>query len=310
MDELGVAAWRCGARLRADGPEQSATVAALAANAERNGVEARLLGEGELAVPGEGVTDPRAFAWALADAAAAAGATLMLGAPSAGARPSRRRGTGRDALRSGRRLHVRAVANCAGLQADEVAAMGGERSFEVYPRKGEFLVFEQPAQQPLREILLPVPSGAGKGVLVFPTIDGHVIAGPTARDRQDKHDWTVEADAGELILGRARDMFPALDGAEPIAAYAGLRPAGRGSNYVIEASRALPGLVNVAAIRSTGLSASLAIGEHAVELLSAAGGFELRTPRVLPAPAPREDLLPWWQSAAERSLAAGTAGEA
>ena len=56
--------------------------------------------------------------------------------------------------------------------------------------------------------------------------------------------------------------MPELEGAEPIAAYAGLRPAGRGVNYLIGPSRDCPGLVNVAAIRSTGLTASLGIAEH------------------------------------------------
>ena len=32
-------------------------------------------------------------------------------------------------------------------------------------------------------------------------------------------------------------MHPPLEGAEPIAAYAGLRPAGRGVNYLIGAVR-------------------------------------------------------------------------
>src|ERR1700682_5716546 len=110
--------------------------------------------------------------------------------------------------------------------------------------------------EPLEQILLPVPSPLGKGVLVFPTIDREIIAGPTAREREDKRDWSVEADAAELILARAIGMYPPLQRAEQIGAYAGLRPAGRNANYVIESSRTLPGLIHVAAIRSTGLSAS------------------------------------------------------
>ena len=58
---------------------------------------------------------------------------------------------------------------------------------------------------------------------------------------------------------------------EPIAAYAGLRPAGRGVNYVIGRSHACPELVNVAAIRSTGLTASLGIAERVCALVASAG---------------------------------------
>ncbi len=296
---LGVIVRRCGARLRGHDDAQHAAIARLAANAARNGVEVDLRGPGELIVPGESITDPLAFTAALGERARAAGAAVRLDCPVAALAAGGGGGV-RVELSGGGELLARGVANCAGLFADELAAVGGESPFEVYPRKGEFLVFEQPGER-LDEILLPVPSAAGKGVLVFPTVDGHVIAGPTARDREDKRDWAVEQDAGELILNRARTIFPPLEGREPIAAYAGLRPAGRGVNYAIAPSRTLPGLVNAAAIRSTGLTAAPAIGEYVAGLLAAATGLRLAEPAKLaplPGRAPEE---PWWRVAAERS---------
>jgi len=143
-----------------------------------------------------------------------------------------------------------------------------------------------------------VPSALGKGVLVFPTIDRQIIAGPTAREREDKDDWSVEDDAAELIMARARRSYPALERATPVGAYAGLRPAGREANYVIEPSRALPGLIHVAAIRSTGLSASLGIGEHVAGLLAEQGAFERGDVRALPTPAGAVAAGPWWERAA------------
>ncbi|MCW3034339.1 MAG: putative dehydrogenase, partial [Solirubrobacterales bacterium] len=305
LPKLGIVLERCGALLRGD-PSQVATVERLAANAHANGVAVEARGPGELFVPGESITDPVAFTEALADRARARGADVRLGAPVAAIGRGENGGV-RVELASGERLLVRGVANCAGLYADELAASAGPAPFEVYPRKGEFLVFEQPAE-PLREILLPLPSAAGKGVLVFPTIDGHVIAGPTARDRADKGDWRVEPDAGELILEKARRMFAALEGAEPIAAYAGLRPAGRGANYAIAPSTVLPALVNVGAIRSTGLTAALGIGELVARLLGGVAGLRLReTPRETALPA-RTPAPPWWQLAAERSRRAEEEG--
>ena len=72
-----------------------------------------------------------------------------------------------------------------------MARLAGDDSFEIYPRKGEFLVFDPPGGEPLERILLPVPTKRTKGVLVFPTIDGKVVAGPTAVDQEDKDDWSV-----------------------------------------------------------------------------------------------------------------------
>ena len=308
--ELTVASWRCGARLDPGSEDERRAVARLAENARVNGVEAHLGEDGSLTVPGETVTDPAAFVHALAGAARSGGATVRLGSRVIGLAPASDAGVSLE-LQHGERLRARSAVNCAGLFADEVARMAGEDRITVYPRKGEFLVFAAPAVDPLERILLPVPSAVGKGVLVFPTVDRRaVIAGPTAREREDKRDWSVEADAGELILPRARRMYPALERASQIGAYAGLRPAGRGANYVIEVSRTLPGLIHVAAIRSTGLSASLAIGEHVADMLGDRGLVELGPVRPLSAPVVRATAEPWWERAAryqaESSSARGT----
>jgi glycerol-3-phosphate dehydrogenase len=303
LDELGVSVWRCGAVLTPGGEEERAAVARLAENARGNGVEAHLGEDGSLNVPGETVSDPVAFVHALAGSAQAGGATIVLGARvSAIARAD---GSGLVVtLETGEALRVRAAINCAGLHADEIARSAGDELVDVYPRKGEFLVFEAPQDPALERILLPVPSALGKGVLVFPTLDRRaVIAGPTAREREDKRDRSVEADAAELIVAKAQRMYPALEGLEPIGSYAGLRPAGRDANYVIERSRALPALVHVAAIRSTGLSASLAIGEHVVAMLADGGAISPGPVRPLPTPAPPAPSDRWWERAARISRA-------
>jgi glycerol-3-phosphate dehydrogenase len=294
--ELGFPLLHCGARLSPAGAEERRATARLRANAAANGVAARLERDGTLLVPGEAVTDPVAFVHALAGAARAGGAEIRLQSRVVAISAA---GAGfAVALDGGTELSARGVVNCAGLYADEVGALAGEPPAEIYPRKGEFLVFPSPAGGP-PEILLPVPSAAGKGVLVFPTLDGRVIAGPTARDRADKEDWSVEEDAEQLIRARAERMFPALREVDPEGAYAGLRPAGRNANYVIAASRRLPGVVHAAAIRSTGLSASLAIGEHVAGLLERSGTVALGPERKLVSPEAPPPAASWWRRAAE-----------
>ena len=132
--------------------------------------------------------------------------------------------------------------NCAGLYADDVARMVGDDTFEIYPRKGEFFVFQLPGGRTLDHILLPVPTKITKGVLVFPTLDGKVVCGPTAYDQSDKQDWSVRPEARDEIVDKAIGQFPELAGLEPIASYAGLRTAGRNANYVIGPSTACDAL--------------------------------------------------------------------
>jgi glycerol-3-phosphate dehydrogenase len=250
---------------------------------------------GVLSIPGEAITDPVAYCLALAAAAQWQGAKLFTDWPLAAIEQT----TGKLTLEaaSGERLSARVVVNCAGLRADTVARLAGDDSFAVYPRKGEFLVFAAP-EQPLGHILLPIPSERTKGVLVFPTVDGMVVAGPTAVDQTDKDDWTVRPEARAEILPKASAMYPPIAQAEPVFAYAGLRPAGRGINYLIGRSTVCPRLVNVAAIRSTGLSASLGIAEYVTGIV-AEMGVELSSERKLEPAQATTPGGPWWRRTAD-----------
>jgi glycerol-3-phosphate dehydrogenase len=217
-------------------------------------------------IAGESITDPVHYTRALAAAAQACGAEIRTG------------------VRVTERLDTLTV-NCAGLYADEVARLYGDDSFEIYPRKGEFFAFDGIA---LDRILLPAPTRRTKGVLVFPTLDGKVVAGPTALDQTDKEDWSVRPEALAEVRAKAAELLPEIAEAEPIASWAGLRPAGRGVNYLIR--RASDDLINVAAIRSTGLTASLGIAEYVAGMI-APRAPERPLPRVT-VPEPEE---PWWR---------------
>jgi glycerol-3-phosphate dehydrogenase len=261
--ELGVPLVRCGAQLVPRDDEERATVRQIAEGAARNGVAVRVHDDGTLEVPGEAITDPVGYVHALAR-----GIEVRLGARVADIE------AGEDMVvhtEGGERVSARLAVNCAGLFADEVARLVGDDSFQIYPRKGEFLVFHPPAGKRLERILLPIPTKRTKGVLVFPRLDGTVAAGPTAVDLDDKADWSVRPEAHDEVIAKAAELLPWLAGAVPVGEWAGLRPAGRGVNYVIGPSHVCPRLINVAAIRSTGLSASLGIGEHVAGLVTSAG---------------------------------------
>jgi glycerol-3-phosphate dehydrogenase len=233
---LGIPVRRCGARMRNAPPEVEQNAQILGVPVARDG--------SDVLVPGESITNPVAMTQAFCTEAERVGASLRLGQRVADDLPD-----------------YDVVVNCAGLFADEVARMFGDDSFAITPRKGEFLVF--PDTDPgLAEILLPVPTPRTKGILVFPTLDGHICCGPTAVDLTDKSDWSVREEARKALHEQTRGMLPELV-AEPLFAYAGLRPAGaNGENYVVGWSSYSDRLLNVAAIRSTGLTAALGIADH------------------------------------------------
>jgi glycerol-3-phosphate dehydrogenase len=295
LARLGVPVRRCGAEVRPR-PGQEKELSGLAERARRNIVEVELR-ERLLEVPGEFVTDPVRLTMALARAAERLGARIWCAARV------ERIALGTEIVLGGREgelARAQVVINCAGLHADEVARAAGDGSFRIIPRKGEFVVFAPPSEGPtIDRILLPVPTKRTKGVLVFPTVDGHVIAGPTARDQEDKRDLRVSPAAARELVEQARKIAPALESHDHVFSYAGLRPAGAdGVNYLIERAQSCPRLINVAAIRSTGLSACLGIAEHVREIVEGED-VPFCPEQPLPTLDPIELGTPWWRRSAD-----------
>lgn len=281
--ETGIPLERTGALLVAWDADQHAVLPELAAKARRNGVDdTRILDAAELyareprlgpgalgalAVPGESIICPWTTTLAYATQAVLAGVDLHLGCRvrAIGER------AGRHEVTSGRGvLHARYLVNAAGLDADTVDGLIGRHDFTVAPRRGQLLVYDTFARDLVRHILLPVPTALGKGVLVAPTVHGNVLLGPTAEDLHDKRATESTAEGLAALREKGRRILPDLLDEEVTAVYAGLRAATEHDDYQIRA-HAERRTVTVGGIRSTGLTASMGIASHVVDLLAAAG---------------------------------------
>ena len=179
-------------------------------------------------------------------------------------------------------LRTRWLVNAAGLGSDEVDRLLGHDRFTVVPRRGELLVFDKLARPLVDRIVLPVPSSKGKGVLVSPTIFGNVMLGPTSEDLVDRADTSTSEEGFAFLLAKGAVLMPDLMAEDVTAAYAGLRAATEHVDYVVDVDASQRYLV-LGGIRSTGLTASMALAELAAELLSGAG-LALRPRDDLPAP--------------------------
>ena len=219
-------------------------------------------------VPGESIIDPWSVTLAYASEAVAAGADLFLGDAVVGVEGLDDRH--RLELGSGDSIDATWVINAAGLRADGLDAMFGHHRFTVTPRRGQLLVYDKLARPLLSSILLPVPTERTKGVLVSPTVWGNLLVGPTAEDLEDKTATCSTAEGIAVLRAAAEALVPALAREEITAIYAGLRAATEHRDYQIDLA-ASERYVCVGGIRSTGLTASLAIAEHVAGLLDAAG---------------------------------------
>ncbi|MCW2641937.1 MAG: ferredoxin [Dactylosporangium sp.] len=174
-------------------------------------------------------------------------------------------------------VRARWVINAAGLGADVLDRLFGHDRFTVTPRRGELLVYDKLARPLVDKIVLPVPTARGKGVLISPTIYGNVMLGPTAEDLTDRTDTGTSEQGFDFLLTKGRRLMPRLLEEEVSATYAGLRAAIDHSDYLIAADPTQRYLL-VGGIRSTGLSAGMAIGEYVRDVIAEAGlGLTPRT---------------------------------
>jgi glycerol-3-phosphate dehydrogenase len=283
--QAGIPLERTGALLVAWTEEQEAALPAIAATARANGCpEPRPLGREELyrrephlgpgaraalEVAGEGIVCPFTTTLAYATEAVLAGCELRRNAPVTGLRRLDG-GRGFAVTTPGDRLTARFLVNAAGLRSDEIDRLAGHDGFTVTPRRGELLVFDKLVRPLLKHIVLAVPTATTKGVLVAPTVYGNVMVGPTADDIEHKDDTSSTKDGIARVHAEAHRILPALAGFDVTAVYVGLRAATEHADYWV-AVHAAEGYACVGGIRSTGLSASLAIAEHVREQLGAAG---------------------------------------
>lgn len=290
VEELGVPFLDVGALMLAREEGDAERLREIADTAAAHGVDTELLdgaalrdvapfvteeARGALSIPGESIVDPFWLTRRLAEAGMAGGARVWTDA----------RVTALDVavdgvtigLADGRTVISDQVFNCAGLWTDEVAALAGDRSFSITPRRGQFLISEETFG--VDRIVLPLPSKMGKGMLVTPIVFGGVLLGPTAEDQDDKTDRSTDATARAAIIAACSSMVPAVSDMIPIRQFAGLRAVSSTGDYILRPSTAGDRLFHVAGIRSTGISASPAIAEHVVGEVSRRRGWVRGTGR-------------------------------
>ena len=224
--------------------------------------------QGALEVPDESIIDP----W-----------SPVLGIRAGGHGRRRRHRSGHRAalgspVRAGRErvstsrgeVSCRWLINAAGVSADLIDTVCGHGDFRVLPRRGELLVFDKSARQIVNSVILPVPSATTKGVVIAPTVFGNVLLGPTADDLDDRQ-ATGTTEKRHRTPPRCRTATDAhARRTRDHRNLRGIRAATESRDFQIHLHPG-EGYICVGGIRSTGLSASLAIAEHVADLLVADG---------------------------------------
>jgi glycerol-3-phosphate dehydrogenase len=164
------------------------------------------------------------------------------------------------------------IVNAAGHYADVIAGMISDKDFSLRTRRGQYRIVEKSERYIIMDhILFMVPTIHGKGVIVAPMLDGHVLVGPTAEEGIAKEETrliTMEKFAEVATI--ANRIIPGLRMERTCMVFSGSRSiCVETDDFWIAASRKDKRFIHVAGIASPGLSSAPAVAGEAVALIRA-----------------------------------------
>jgi glycerol-3-phosphate dehydrogenase len=234
--------------------------------------EPHIRGVAALEVPSTGIVSAEDLVHTLARLATAHQANVVTHAQVVSLEPTA--GAIRVGLRIGDEQEVQqeaveacCVINAAGLYADDVAAMLGNRSWRIYPVRGEYCEVRGPERSLINGLVYPLPhaDGLSLGVHFTKTLWGTVLLGPTATYVDGKENY----ERGRLPISAfaegAKKLLPEIKESDLQLGYSGLRPklvppGEHGiADFVITRDAEVPQAIHLVGIESPGLTSALSI---------------------------------------------------
>lgn len=169
-------------------------------------------------------------------------------------------------LKDGSIIETKQVINAAGVMSDYIAAMIEDApEFEIKPRKGEYFVLDRKAKGLFNHVIYPLPTKAGKGVLIVPQTHGNILLGPTSSEVIDREDESTTKDGMKYIKEQLKSLSNQIPYDMIIRNFAGVRASSTYDDFYIHESKTNKGFYHVAGIDSPGLTAAPAIAKYLVE---------------------------------------------
>ncbi|NSB12743.1 NAD(P)/FAD-dependent oxidoreductase [Clostridium beijerinckii] len=223
---------------------------------------------GALYAPTGGIVGPFEYTIALAENAVANGGEIKLEKEVVAIEKN---DTFKITTKDGEIIESKFVINAAGLYADKIHNLVCKESFKIVPRSGEYFVMDKTQGNVVSHTIFQCPSKLGKGVLVTPTVHGNLLVGPDARDIEDKDDVGTLAEGLNEVRDASMRTTNKVNFREIIRSFAGLRANPDTGDFIVEENDEVKGFIDVAGMKSPGLSSAPAIALDVVEILKESG---------------------------------------
>lgn len=166
---------------------------------------------------------------------------------------------------------VQYVINAAGVCADIVHNMISKPAFRMLPSKGQYYMLDKSQGKLVDRVIFQCPTEVGKGILVAPTVHGNLIVGPNAEEILDVQDMSTSAEGLFSVRREALRSVPGINFRDTIRNFAGVRAATDQKDFIIGQVEDAPGFIDLAGIKSPGLSSAPAIAEMSMGILQKCG---------------------------------------
>jgi len=157
------------------------------------------------------------------------------------------------------------VINAAGVYSDVISRMAGDDSFTIQPTRGEYFIFDRNVGNLVTSFLFSCPSALGKGITVASTADDNLLVGPTSAQQESRDDRNTTITGLDEAFERAKRLVPSIPRGAAITTFSGIRANPDIGDFYIKLLDRPRGFVNVAGIKSPGLTSAPAIAEYVVE---------------------------------------------
>lgn len=163
------------------------------------------------------------------------------------------------------KIYSKAIINASGIMAEHITSFIEEKPpFKVTPKRGEYFVLDRDVDGLFKNVIYPLPTNKGKGVLITPQTHGNILLGPTSE--YTNHTSTFTTSNG---LSYVKEHVKALCDHIPyhliIRSFAGIRASIDKNDFYIQASQKYKKFYQVSGIDSPGLTAAPAIAKYLVE---------------------------------------------
>ena len=166
-------------------------------------------------------------------------------------------------------VEAKYIVNAAGVNSGRIHEMVAEKTFEIRPNRGEYYVMDKCEVTRAKHTLFQCPNENGKGVLVSPTVGGNLIVGPNAEGVSGEEDTHNTSSGMAFVQKMAAKSVPTINYRNSIRNFAGVRANLNKDEFQIGV--AAKNFIDLAGIKSPGLSSAPAIALECVSLLQGEG---------------------------------------